>query len=115
VAKAEGEEWAKRVQRWQDSGLTAREFAAEAGLKAASLTFWKWRLKKDQALEKEPPRLKPARRKSSESMRFVELSAAPVARVASLEFVVGPCSIRIPSGFDEVSLRRLLVILREQA
>lgn len=48
MAKTDRDEWARRVQRWQDSGLTAREFASETGLKATSLTFWKWPLKKDQ-------------------------------------------------------------------
>jgi transposase len=43
VARADRDEWAKRVQRWQESGLTAREFADEFGLKATSLSFWKWR------------------------------------------------------------------------
>jgi hypothetical protein len=37
--------WAKRVERWIDSGLTAKEFAAEAGLKPSTLSYWKWRLR----------------------------------------------------------------------
>jgi hypothetical protein len=31
-AKADRNEWARRMQRWPDSGLTAREFASEMGL-----------------------------------------------------------------------------------
>ncbi len=31
------EQWAKRVERWKDSGLTAKEFAAETGINAQSL------------------------------------------------------------------------------
>jgi hypothetical protein len=38
------ETWAKRVERWTDSGLTAKEYAAGLGIKAHSLTWWKWRL-----------------------------------------------------------------------
>ena len=38
------EEWAKRVERWGDSGLTAKEYAAEIGIKAHTLSWWKWRL-----------------------------------------------------------------------
>jgi DNA-binding CsgD family transcriptional regulator len=33
-------EWAKRVERWKDSGLTAKEFAAELGINPRSLVFW---------------------------------------------------------------------------
>ena len=38
------EEWAKRGERWSDSGLTAKEFAAATGLNANTLMHWKWRL-----------------------------------------------------------------------
>ena len=35
---------AKWVERWKDSGLTAKEFAAEAGLKASALYHWRSQL-----------------------------------------------------------------------
>jgi hypothetical protein len=38
------EAWAKRVERWRDSGLSAAEYAAEIGVKAHTLSWWKWRL-----------------------------------------------------------------------
>src|SRR5260370_27230053 len=38
------EEWAQRIQRWKDSGRTAKEFAAEMGINVHALTHWKWRL-----------------------------------------------------------------------
>ena len=43
------EERAKRVERWRDSGLTAAEFAAELGINAHSLSWWKWRLAAEPA------------------------------------------------------------------
>ncbi len=51
------EEWAKRVERWKDSGLTAKEFAAELGIKPRTLVFWKWQLGKDvrAELKRSPP------------------------------------------------------------
>jgi hypothetical protein len=33
------EEWAKRVERWRDSGLTTAEFAAEVGINPKTLTY----------------------------------------------------------------------------
>jgi hypothetical protein len=36
--------WSKRVSRWKESGLTAKEFAVELGISANSLKHWKWRL-----------------------------------------------------------------------
>ncbi len=46
------ETWSKRVERWKDSGLTAAEYAAEAGINAHSLSWWKWRLGSNGATPK---------------------------------------------------------------
>ena len=34
----------ERIRRWQESNLTAKEFAAELGINARTLTYWKWKL-----------------------------------------------------------------------
>jgi hypothetical protein len=44
MAKSTREEWAKRVRRWKQSGLAAREFEAWTGINARTLSYWKWRL-----------------------------------------------------------------------
>jgi hypothetical protein len=44
MARESRETWAKRVERWRDSGLTAAEFAAEVGVNPRTLSYWKWRL-----------------------------------------------------------------------
>ena len=31
------DEWRRRVERWKDSGLTAKEFAAETGINAGNI------------------------------------------------------------------------------
>lgn len=46
------EEWAKRVERWRDSGLKCAEFAAEVGVNPRTLTYWKWILGKEARREK---------------------------------------------------------------
>jgi len=38
------EEWAKRIERWKESGLTAAEFAREIGVSEKSVRWWKWQL-----------------------------------------------------------------------
>lgn len=38
------ETWTKRVERWGDSGLTAKEYATEIGVNVHSLSWWKWHL-----------------------------------------------------------------------
>ena len=38
------EAWAKRIEKWKDSGVTAKEFATEIGVSPRSLAWWRWRL-----------------------------------------------------------------------
>jgi hypothetical protein len=106
------ETWAKRVERWKDSGLTAKEYAAELGINAHSLTWWKWRLSSTPPKSPRMPRA--ARKALPEPLTFVELSAA--AAFEPFEVVL-PSSlrIRVPSGFDAGALRRLLDVLGARA
>lgn len=39
-------EWQKRIERWNDSGLSAEQFAAEMGINAGTLRHWKYFLAK---------------------------------------------------------------------
>jgi hypothetical protein len=41
------QDWAKRVERWRDTGLSCAEFAAELGVNTRTLTCWKWMLNKE--------------------------------------------------------------------
>src|SRR5216684_1290309 len=41
------EVWVKRIEQWKESGLTAKEFAAQAGVNLNTLQSWKWRLTAD--------------------------------------------------------------------
>ena len=109
------ETWSKRVERWKDSGLTAKEFAAELGINAHSLTWWHWRLSstRTSATKTRARTQRMASKVSSATpapLTFVELSAA--VAVEPLEVVL-PSSlrIRVPSGFDAEALRRLLEVL----
>jgi hypothetical protein len=42
--RASREEWAKRVKRWRESGLSAEQYASELGINAGTLKFWKYQL-----------------------------------------------------------------------
>jgi len=56
MARATRQEWAERVSRWQSSGLTAQAFAEEAGLNAATLSYWKYQLRREQRGREHPRR-----------------------------------------------------------
>jgi transposase len=107
------ETWATRVERWKDSGLTAKEYAMEIGVNAHSLTWWKWRLSSMVATSGPAGRPRTARKASSDRMAplaFVELPASAAGE--PFEVVLSSSlRVRVPSGFDATALRRLLDVL----
>jgi hypothetical protein len=108
------EEWARRVERWQDSGLTCGEFAAEIGVNPRTLTYWKWILGKEARGEK---RSWPRRRKALTASSavpaisgLVEVQTIPQDGRFELELGAGR-RLRVPASFDAAELRRLLEVL----
>jgi len=106
-------EWAKRVERWADSGMTSKEFAAELGINPRSLVFWKWQLKRDgrgaPMITGEQTRKVPRRRPVTK-LPLVELR--PTISETRIELDLGAGRrLKIPAGFDVESLRRLLSVL----
>ena len=98
--------WAKRVERWGASGLSAAEFALEIGVNARTLTYWKWKLGKAEP------------RRAAARPEFVEVVAPATARTSgevsldALEVVlVGGVVIRVPARFDADALRRVVAAL----
>jgi hypothetical protein len=103
--------WAERVTRWEQSGQTAKVFAAQEGVRAQSLSWWKWKLRKGARGQSA------ARRAQVVPLSFVRLEptageAAPEA--LPLEVVLaGGRVVRVPARFDAQALVRLVVALEE--
>ena len=99
--------WAKRVERWRGSGLTAEEFAGEVGVNARTLTFWKWKLGQTDRRERTP----------AKRVEFVEVApprtvAAATAPSDAIEVVLGSgVVIRVPAQFDADGLRKIVAAL----
>lgn len=111
MARSARADWAKRVQRWKDSGLTAREFAAETGLNAGTLQYWAWKLRREARKQR-----KPQASDASTALTFVELSHPPAAQdAAPFELLSGKLVVRIPPQFDAEALERLLSVMEERA
>jgi hypothetical protein len=127
--------WVKRVERWRDSGLSAKEFAAEIGVNAWTLAHWKWRLGAERRGKLRPGSKKPC---PPTAPAFVEvapvavaeaLTAPPPRRKAAaarppqereapaehepLEVLLlnGLC-IRVPVHFEAASLGRVVAALQ---
>ena len=112
MAKASRAEWVKRVERWQDSGLTAKEFAAELAVSPNSLTFWKWKLRRERGTQDDArsktvkPVVKAAEPKF---LQLVPTHGDAVGAAAPLEMVIrGDVVVRVPPGFDDQTLTSVL-------
>jgi len=130
--KRTAKEWSKVVERWQRSGLSAKEFATAEGLRASTLSWWKWHLGAKRTLKKNPSQTRASKKsaskkrvqhaakagKSAEPIRLVELVVpdAVVTSDAPIELVLGDdVVIRVRRGFDAETLRRLLVVFESDA
>jgi hypothetical protein len=108
-ASATAARWAKRVERLERSGLSIRTLAAREGLKAGSLSVWKWKLAHGR---EQRPAAAPAA-----PLKFVELTAAaPAAPAPAAAFEVllrSGRTVRVSGGFDTAELARLVGALEE--
>ncbi len=112
MERASREIWIKRIERWRDSGLGAKEFAEQVGVEVDRLRHWKWRLAKEDRVAKStaaascpvPP-----------SFPFVEVTApSALEREDAIIEVLAPSGfcIRVPVRFDADTLRRVLAVVR---
>ncbi|MEW6271992.1 MAG: IS66 family insertion sequence element accessory protein TnpB [Thermodesulfobacteriota bacterium] len=106
--------WVRRVERWQRSGLTADRFAAQEGVNARTLAFWRWRLKRDGA----SGGAQMSARRAEKRVAFVELvapkpAAAPRETRSTPIEVVLPIGyrVRVAAGFERAALVELLDVL----
>jgi len=97
--------WAKRVERWVASGLSAAEFATETGVNARTLTYWKWKLGRTKRA--------PTRKLEFVEVTPSEITVASTARAPEqLEVVLGGgIVVRVPARFDTEVLRRVVAAL----
>lgn len=109
--RASREEWRKRVERWKDSGLTAKEFAAESGINAGTLQFWRYKLRRPAP----GGRRRPSGAGSLlSSIVEVRPAAAPPESRFEIELGNGR-RVRVPAAFDASALKALLAILEARA
>lgn len=103
------DEWRKRVDRWKDSGLTAKEFAAETGINAGTLQFWRYKLTRGTPAS---ARRRVRRAAASIVSSIVEVRPPPAAEESRFEIELGNGRrVRVPAVFDATALRWLLSVL----
>lgn len=109
MARTHREVWKQRVEAWKASGLTAKEYAAKAGVDPGTLAHWKWQFGAEAR----------SRAASAPSPAFVEVVAAssvgsvgwdsPGRCREPIELVLASgVRIRLPPDFEAAVLRRVL-------
>ena len=96
--------WEKQIQRWQESGLSQKQYCQQNNLTQHQLTYWKKRFVKPES-----------------SISFVELQIAGnvqpgsgLARRSALRLTIGSeYQIDVDRGFDPVVLQQLIYVLRK--
>ena len=100
--------WRQAIRRWRKSGLSAGAFCLENGLSQASLYAWQRTLAQRDA-EVIPFAKVHVLADETSDPRSPAVGAA-------FELVLANCRVlRIGTGFDAVTLRRLLPLLEEDA
>ncbi len=94
------DEWAKRVEGWKRSGLSAMAFAEREGFNGYTLRWWALQLKREPIIEDQRP-------------KFVEVVVPAVPVIAeSIEVVVRDgLRLVVPNNFDESTLGRILRVI----
>lgn len=103
MTKTTEAKWRRLIAAQSKSGLTVREFAAAEGITAATLYWWRSKLRRDG---RGGTKLVP--------VEVVEHRAdIETAVLGGFELQVdGAMTLRVPTGFNEAELRRLIRALR---
>jgi transposase len=109
--------WLERIQRWQNSHLTIRDFCARHHLREPSFYSWKRLLAERGLLPSVPAAAaQPNATASPTTPLFVAATLADTeAAPQPLEIVLPDgLAVRVAAGFDAATLRQLLALLRER-
>lgn len=102
--------WEERIARWQQSKLSAEEYAPREGVRPSSLKWWRWRL------SGETRRAAGATKGEPTKVAFVEVGVPPSSRAPAQP---GSCFevilrnsrvVRVPPGFSDGELARVLAV-----
>ncbi len=103
ATQAEREE---HVRAWEASGLSARAYAARAGMNPNTLVSWRWQRRGRGRAKNAPP---------APGLAFIELAqpGRPGEAGGTIELQVGEITVRVPDGFEPATLRGILSALSE--
>jgi len=114
--------WAKRVERWKDSGLTLKEFASEVGVNPNTLSHWSWRLGRERRtasgskVPRRSAKKNPDKKAAASPVEFIEVTPPVVPADSRFEIELrGGRRVFVPACFETEVLGRLVDVLEARA
>lgn len=104
MTKTTEAKWRRLISAQSKSGMTVREFAVAEGIAAATLYWWRSKLRRDR---RDSAQLVPV----EVIERSPELDRGTATDGFELQ-IDGTMTLRVPARFDEAELRRLIRALR---
>jgi transposase-like protein len=102
-------QWRRWMAQWRTSGLSVSAFCARHGLSPANFYAWRRTLERRAAA---PAAFVPVHVVADTAHVVADTAQTPVS---ALELVLAEGrSVRVAPGFDAVTLRQLLAVLREE-
>jgi hypothetical protein len=99
----------KYIAKWRQSGLTLAAWARSAGINGRSLHAWNVNLSRGNSNTAR----KASKVRKTRNIKLVELIPTPTdARSARYTLRVGQFAVDVDAHFEEVTLRRLIGVLR---
>jgi hypothetical protein len=98
MTKTTESKWRAFIEEQEARRQTVREFAAERGLSPSTMFWWRSRLR--------------GLARASADLVPVEVTEVPASTCTAIELVVrDDIVLRLPRGFDEADLRRVLAVV----
>jgi transposase-like protein len=107
--------WRKRVEGCEKSGLSTSAYARRIGVNEKTLSFWRWKIRKETPVAKRAPVKSRARGRGAgvvDASSFVELKPASVAPSPMFEVELrSGHRVKVPMSFDGHALGALVQAL----
>lgn len=111
MGRATREEWAARVAQLKESGLSMARFAAEIGVNAKTLAWWRSELASSSRSAATKPQ--PSRPIAIAPLNFVEMTTRSEGGPVEVVLPSG-IAIRVRAGFDHATLVRVLDVVESR-
>jgi len=109
-------QWRRRSRKYEQSGLTMRQFCEEEDLVEHQLAWWRRELKRrDGGRPRRRKTKKATQARRSETADFIPVQVAPSRPSSPIEIVFDdPLRIAVARGFDAQMLADVLQILEQR-